>query len=137
MKESLVCTACERTWKRERTRGRKPILCPTCSVPSEIKTPLKTSKASPRVAVPVSQIPQVVTSVEPENNKKLTLSKVIQSIHPKSKDAEELAESTKNGSTWKCPTCGYIITLYVSVSDIPTHRCTPDTVSVKFCERIK
>lgn len=138
MKESLVCTSCGRTWKRERTRGRKPVFCPTCSVPSPTIPKTRSPKSTPRTAVPVStQNSPVSSSVENSSDKKLTVSKVLQSLYPRPKDAEELREATKNGSSWKCPSCGHIIVLYVSISDIPTHRCTPDTVSVKLCERIK
>ena len=28
--EELVCEACSKTWQRQKTRGRKPRLCPTC-----------------------------------------------------------------------------------------------------------
>lgn len=31
MKETLICTACSNSWSRQRTRGRKPFLCPSCS----------------------------------------------------------------------------------------------------------
>jgi DNA polymerase-3 subunit epsilon len=32
-REELTCTRCEQTWTRERARGRKPQLCPTCVSP--------------------------------------------------------------------------------------------------------
>lgn len=31
MKEILECTQCDKKWERERTRGRKPIVCPQCA----------------------------------------------------------------------------------------------------------
>jgi hypothetical protein len=30
MKETLECTQCDAFWKRKRTRGRKPAVCPDC-----------------------------------------------------------------------------------------------------------
>ena len=132
MKESLVCSSCNKTWKREKVRGRKPILCPNC-IPQQI--------TEPRKATPVKKTNSIKTKQETDKQSiaksTVSLSKVFNAIYPKNKDSQTLSESTKDGSVWRCPSCGHIITLFVSVSDIPTHRCTPDTVTVKLCERIK
>lgn len=29
--ETLVCSSCSKKWKREKTRGRKPVTCPKCA----------------------------------------------------------------------------------------------------------
>lgn len=139
MKESLVCTICEQTWKRERTRGRKPTSCPSCSslstdpVSEPIKKKSRTNiKKEPKVSVEK----KVNLKTETPIKSNLTVSKVVSVLHPRPKVAEELQESTKNGSQWICPGCKHVITLYVAITDIPTHRCTPDMVSVKICERL-
>lgn len=31
MKEKLDCTQCDKKWERQKTRGRKPIVCPECA----------------------------------------------------------------------------------------------------------
>jgi len=31
MKETLECTQCDIKWERKKTRGRKPIVCPSCA----------------------------------------------------------------------------------------------------------
>jgi len=30
MRELLQCTQCDAKWEREKTRGRKPLVCPSC-----------------------------------------------------------------------------------------------------------
>lgn len=30
--EELICSSCNKKWTREKSRGRKPIVCPDCSV---------------------------------------------------------------------------------------------------------
>jgi hypothetical protein len=67
----------------------------------------------------------------------LTVAKVVNSIIPRYSKAEELAEQTKNGSQWKCPTCSHVLKMLLPVTAPPTHKCTPNTVTSKICERIK
>lgn len=139
MKESLVCTQCGQTWKRERSRGRKPLLCPSCS-PKESVIVKPKGKVKPRKAQPI-EVEQIVSTpkgkTSEDTKSKVSIHNVFSSLYPKPKDAEDLINSTKNGSQWRCPSCGHILTLHVSISDVPTHRCTPDSVSIKICERIK
>jgi predicted RNA-binding Zn-ribbon protein involved in translation (DUF1610 family) len=149
MKESLTCTSCGSTWKRDKTRGRKPHLCPKC-VKAEVIATVKPAnketkkltvkrgrKAKPIVETEIKPEVKINTEIKNKTTSDLTVSKIMQSFHPKSSNHEELRESTKNGSTWKCTNCGNILKLEISITDIPTHRCTPNMVSVKPYERIK
>lgn len=153
MKESLTCNSCGCTWKRDKTRGRKPHFCPKCvkaQALEELKPVEKKSKPAPekvivkrgRKAKPIAQSNsesevEVNKEVKVKPTSELTISKVISSFHPKPANYKELQESTKNGSTWKCTNCGNILKLEISITDIPVHRCTPNMVSVKPYERIK
>ena len=136
MNESLTCTSCSKVWKRQRTRGRKPLLCPECTKEQnkEIVPTTKTKKAvksptiKPLKAKPINPV---------QTHTDLTINKVINSLPYANVKSAQLAESTKNGSLWKCPGCGNTIELFVSINAVPTHRCTPDMVSVKLMERIK
>lgn len=48
MKETLVCSSCTKTWKREVARGRKPVMCPKC-IKIETVTKEKILKAKEKV----------------------------------------------------------------------------------------
>lgn len=122
MEEELVCNSCSKKWKRHRTRGRKPLICPNClaataqsSIPAEPSQPKQDSSESSGI----------------------TKSLIFKTLFPKPDNYEELLESTKNGSVWKCTNCGSMLTLNVGITTVPTHRCTPDMVSLKYYERIK
>lgn len=149
MKESLTCNSCGSTWKRDKTRGRKPNFCPKCVKAQTINEPKvkeKTAKST-RVVKAKRSIKAVIKEeqaivkdaqeIKVRSHSDLTVSKVLQSFHPKALNYKEIQESTKNGSTWKCTNCGNILKLEISVTDIPHHRCTPDMVSIKPYERIK
>lgn len=135
MKESLTCTACRATWKRNKSRGRKPHFCPKCvklqlqEITVKQVTPRKI-KVKPMVKEP--QIP-----VQTNSKSDLTLSQVVMCLNPKRHDSAQLAESTKNGSIWQCPVCKSVTEVFVPINYIPTHRCTPNTVSAKLMERVK
>ena len=142
MKESLTCTGCGATWKRDKSRGRKPHFCPKCVKLQLQETTAKEVKSrkinvKPVISKQSDQSNLQELSVETKIKSDLTLNQIISCLNPKRHDSAQLAESTKNGSTWQCPSCKSITELFVSVNDIPTHRCTPNTVTVKFMERIK
>lgn len=135
MKESLTCTACSATWKRDKSRGRKPHFCPKC-VKLQLKQAAVKEVSTRKIkAKPIAERPQ--KPVQPNPKSDLTLSQVISCLNPKRHDSAQLAESTKNGSVWQCPVCKSITEVFVPINHIPTHRCTPNTVSVKLMERIK
>lgn len=122
MDEQLICTLCNKTWSRPKTRGRKPNFCPQCVVSSSSQEQLpKSDKDS--------------CSNDSGSSKDKTLS-VYQYLYPKPSNYKDLIESTKSGSVWKCPSCGDILKLLVPITDVPTHRCTPNTVTVKPYQRI-
>lgn len=130
MEEELTCTSCSSTWKRTRLRGRKPLLCPACT--SLESTVIKL--ASPEVKISESEVVPKNTSSESSD---LSVSKVHSMMHPRPVNYQDMLESTKKGSKWKCPGCGSILTMLVGISDVPTHRCTPGMVSLKLMERIE
>ena len=101
MKEKLTCTQCEKTWSRQKTRGRKPILCPKCATQTEPEPETETTEIS--------------------------AAQVYQYYHPTDK---ELAKSTKGGSTWQCR-CGYTYKTRISLSAIPTHKCNENGKSIQ------
>lgn len=125
MEEKLTCTVCTKDWFRPKTRGRKPILCPTCLKAGVTFVPV--------VQQPVQPQQNQTTS---SSNEDITPGLVHKYLYPKPSNYKDLVESTKKGSKWKCPSCGYILKLDIAVTAVPTHRCTPDTVSVKLFERI-
>lgn len=127
MQETLTCTLCKSEWTRQRARGRKPVLCPQCLSQSELQ-------ANQAVLQPVSTQKSEPSSTP---SSRLSLRTVFGGLFPKYQNAEELAESTKNGSVWKCPSCSHVLKMNVAVTAPVTHRCTPDTVTTKICERIK
>lgn len=125
MEEILTCESCRKQWSRERSRGRKPRFCPSC-LSSEAHLSSLTS----------SQTSNIELKPESLTSDKFDISKVYSALLPKNPNAESLIESTKNGSKWKCPSCGNRLIIHVPISDIPTHRCTPTTVTIKQYERI-
>jgi len=123
MEEELICKSCSSTWKRTRLRGRKPLLCPACS---SLQSHQLIANQSVKSFISQSS----VTSSD------LSVSKIHAQLHPKPANYQELQQSTKNGSTWKCPGCGYVLKMFISLIAPPTHRCTPDTVTLKVMQRI-
>ena len=129
MNETLTCTVCSKKWKREKLRGRKPLLCPKCVKAQDLPFP----KTSPTVLVqPITKTDSIDLS-----DFTLTPATIYAALHPRPSNYKDLIEQTKNGSTWKCPNCNNLLELEIPISDIPTHRCTPNMVSVKRYERIK
>lgn len=115
MNETLVCESCNKTWKREVTRGRKPKLCKKC-----FKDSLKTDSIKKESAAPVQK------PVEPPAQKervKISYADVFKAIYTTSIDSKKLIDETKNGSQWKCSRCGATLEVHVPLSDIPTHKC--------------
>lgn len=126
MEEELTCTSCSSTWKRTKLRGRKPLLCPKCS-----------SLESTSIKISEPQVQQSEPKVLNSEISDLSVSKVHRQLHPRSSDYLDLRESTKKGSKWQCPGCNATLVMYLPLSAVPTHRCTPNTVSVKTMQRIE
>jgi rubrerythrin len=157
MKESLTCEQCGKVWKRELTRGRKPKICKTCfksALKLKTKTPqaakpqlrsVPTRKAAVATPITVSGFENVsvVASADdkdPNWNEKtfgLTVRDVFSAFHPKPKNYRELAEQTKNGSTWQCTKCKAIIEVALPLIEPPTHVCSPGLKHIpQPCKRI-
>ena len=136
MQESLVCSVCEKTWKRNKTRGRKPTVCPKC-----LKSVIQDSQPKPKQPNQKSEAkksdPVKPTEVTvKKNSSEVTAQKVYQSLYPKDPSFEELRESTKNGSVWKCTACGHIMQLTLAITAVPTHKCSPTSSKINLYERI-
>jgi hypothetical protein len=146
MKETLTCSFCSKTWKREKSRGRKPTICPKCQKAAEKEKDAKqkekekierqnfkkldSSKSKSVKAEPI------VTQTVQASTENLTYSKVYSSFYPQHPDAEELLETTKNGSSWQCPSCKLVVNPTIRISQPPTHKCSPTSASVKEFIRI-
>lgn len=133
MQESLLCSVCEKTWKRNKTRGRKPLVCPKCLKSSiqvsQVKPKQPNQKSEPKISEPTTTV----------DNKKIfdiTYRQIYKSLYPKDPSFQELRESTKNGSIWKCQACSNVIHLDVAVTAIPTHKCNPNSNKINLYERI-
>jgi rubrerythrin len=127
MEEHLTCSVCEKSWTRTKARGRKPLVCPTCLSSGTTFIPRSISNSDSKTET---------KTTEPSKPTDLSVSKVHSMMHPRPVNYQDMLESTKKGSKWKCPGCGSILTMLVGITDTPTHRCTPNTVTVKIMERI-
>jgi len=137
MKETLTCTQCEKRWRREKTRGRKPHLCPKCT-----KTLTKTQPKK-KTVVQIVEVKktktfrkitkkQIQATTSNDDPNELTVGQIYQYFHPTN---EKLKEETKGGSTWKCR-CGYKIEIKFPLTATPTHKCTENSKPIQM-ERIK
>lgn len=142
MKETLTCTSCSKTWKREKARGRKPNLCPKCQKasivqasqqPKVVERVKRNIKAKPLQVVATSNLP---IEEDPKDNSeiKISIADVYRDYYPSPSD--ELIESTKNGSKWYCPSCGKKVRSEISLSAIPTHRCPEKSTNIKPFQRV-
>ena len=131
MKEKLICSFCSKSWKRELTRGRKPILCPKCSdAHTQVSTPIQ-KKKTVKTKSKIIPKPQNIEDSEISN---LDISAVYKTLYPKVEN--EQLNDQKSGSQWKCSACGFILKVYIPLSDIPIHKCRPDMVSIRLLKRI-
>lgn len=96
MKEKLTCTKCSKTWTRNRLRGRKPLLCPSC---------LKISSSSIQPAVQLSR------------------KKLVRMATPKEKNSNKDKIIIDGPSKWQCSSCLVSVTIEIGIYDPPTHAC--------------
>lgn len=154
MKETLTCSQCSKNWKREVSRGRKPTVCPKCikqaekeskpatksePKPKQIKTTseqVSTSSTKKRIVEPSLQKEPDLT-IQQDSSFNLSYSKVYSSFYPRHPDAESLLQSTKNGSVWQCPNCKIFVRPSLAISQPPTHKCTPNSMTVREFIRIE
>lgn len=150
MKETLTCSNCERNWKRDKSRGRKPNFCPKCvkvlareeENSKKAKLAMKTapfrkvSKPPTKVSPPPAKAPVKPSEDSPKHLEGLDIRQVFSILSPKPRNYRELSESTKNGSTWQCPVCKTVVKINVAIVQPPAHRCTPTTVTEKEFVRI-
>ena len=93
MKEKLECTRCEQKWERERTRGRKPLFCPTCT---EINAQEETEHAP-------KSITKAVDPIEVSNR--------------------VYAFYVAGPSHWLCDHCDITLKVSVGITEPPMHLC--------------
>lgn len=125
MEETLKCGTCGKNWNRPKTRGRKPVLCPQCVAdvtepPKEIIQNLTTKNTDSKQQV----------SERPKN----IISSVYRSLYPKVENDQ--LKNQKPGTKWKCTSCGYVLTVYVSLADIPVHKCDPNSITQRELKRV-
>lgn len=93
--ELLTCVSCSTTWRRTRSRGRKPKLCFTCSE----------AALEPATEVDTTQVEdgEDVIPLAPEDPPPATL------YNP--------------GSRWVCQACSTKIKIGVGINEPPIHKC--------------
>jgi ribosomal protein L37AE/L43A len=129
MEETLVCSQCSKKWKRQRSRGRKPVVCPKC-IATNTQPPEPIQKKTPVPTEPKIELPAVL----PEKSFLVT---IYQSLYPKAdRNNDQLKNQGPSGSTWKCSHCNYVLKIGVILSDIPTHKCNEHSVRVRELQRI-
>jgi hypothetical protein len=143
MKETLTCTACGKNWKRELVRGRKPKLCAKCAADYAKPAPVDPAPAPKRQrrsveAQKVSDTPpsQLSESKDPSVDSSLDLHDIWDALTPRPRNWKEIKQSTANGSKWQCPHCKMIISVEISLIDIPIHKCNPASNKTYRLERI-
>jgi hypothetical protein len=150
MKETLTCSNCKKNWKRDKSRGRKPTLCPKCikilsreeEISKKSKLAMKTapfrkvSKPPTRVSPQPPKAPVKPSEDSPKQPEGLDIRQVFSILSPKPRNYRELSESTKNGSIWQCPVCKIVVEINIAIVQPPAHRCTPTTVTEKEFVRI-
>lgn len=160
MKETLTCTVCEKQWKRDLVRGRKPVVCPRClkaaakeadqakkekekaklAAEKEAKRSTKASTAPSRKIIKPPVEPKPQPAPEPaspsavQSKQKVTASMVYRDYYPK--PSEQFLEDTRNGSEWHCDNCKKHLSVSVPLCAAPTHFCPPNTTRVKAFERV-
>lgn len=93
-KETLVCIKCNNSWNRQKARGKKPQLCPSCKESDSIKL---SEDHDPDDLIDYD-IP--ITEEEPPPPTKY-----------------------KPGSKWKCTSCQVNVKIGVGLNNPPTHAC--------------
>lgn len=133
MKETLTCSTCNKTWKREISRGRKPTLCPKCFIKEKNSTaPSRKITKNP----PVKPPPPPPPVEEPQAVEPISIAQVFRDYYPKPNNYQELIESTKKGSLWHCAKCNKELKCNIALSAIPVHTCPPNTGKIREYERI-
>ena len=96
-KETLVCQACQRSWQREQSRGRKPRFCHNCQVISE-------SLIKPSIIV-----------IKDDSIFAPTIKLIDTTVKPIVKH--------KGKNSWICIKCNDQFQTFVSLTDDPMHLC--------------
>lgn len=137
MQETLLCSQCSKKWKRETSRGRKPVICPKCLAKNS--KPTKPIQKKKPVSVKTKKV--VVSEPEPQvfssRPDRAALAAIYKSLYPKpDRNNDQLKDQGNTGSVWKCLHCNYILKIGVTLTDIPTHKCSEHSVRVRDLKRI-
>lgn len=130
MEETLKCTSCNKKWTRTKARGRKPVFCPKC-IAKATTPPKEVIQSLTKPAQKQQDPPKVDSDVSEE---KKIISSVYKYFFPEAQDDQ--LKNQKSGSKWQCPSCNYTLTLYVKISDVPYHKCTPSSSTKRELKRI-
>ena len=91
--EELICERCDTQWNRAKARGRKPKLCPQCTV---------------------SDSP-ILSSITEEEDQLID--------PPLVEEAPPIPTKYKPNTKWKCHSCGAKVQIGVGINEPPTHKC--------------
>lgn len=91
--EELFCESCKKVWNRQKTRGRKPKICPDC-------------------------VPQLVVQHDDNDEEDNDLLDIPVAEEPPPDPTKYPAPSK-----WYCPVCSVTLKTYVGLNQPPTHPC--------------
>jgi len=94
MQELLQCTQCDTKWERERTRGRKPLICPSCF----------------EINLKEGQTTFCSKAIKKELIKKELIKIEVDFKYP-------------SVSYWFCPDCNQTLIVHVGLNHTPVHVC--------------
>lgn len=92
--ETLTCIKCTKSWNRQKVRGKKPKLCPSCKESESL---------------------QLTQSDDPEDQ--------IDYDIPLTEEEPPPPTKYKPGSKWICNNCKAYVKVGVGINNPPTHAC--------------
>ena len=118
MNETLICTVCDKKWQRLRSRGRKPVVCPTCAAQEQLDNE------------------ELIIAPKIQNNKddlnsdvKSILCNVYNTYYPKDNTVYKMTES-KSKVKWICVHCNFEMISVIPLTATPLHKCAKNTSSL-------
>jgi|LakMenE01Jun11ns_1017448.scaffolds.fasta_scaffold9909654_5 hypothetical protein len=117
MKETLLCTRCDKKWKRDKVRGRKPHYCLPCA--QEVALTLENTK-------PAFSLKKIIVNKEQPKI-------LVSTAKPKTAADKTWIEAP---SHWQCSTCLVYIGVEIKINEPPMHRCAKRAMRAYALERI-
>jgi hypothetical protein len=128
---------CDKTWKRDKSRGRKPTACPKCAkAVAANKEDEKKQVAKRAVKAQPVEIANDKIETTVHTKSEVSIYDVYRGIYPKPANYQEFLESTRNGSEWFCKSCKKSLRSEIPLSVPPTHRCPEKSTNIKEYERV-